>query len=144
MKVEVRILGDKWLVSMSGRVTVKLFKTFLAQVNKNEMQTEGSISRLILFSEEIDFADFNYNQSLEIAKVRVEHELPQKSKSAFVASDEFNFGFARMWATITSNIKFDANAFRQPDEALEWLGWTMDDYKTLSEQAPAYIFPEPE
>lgn len=142
MQGEIRVIENKWLVEISGKATENRFREFIAYVKKIEEAADDGFCRLVIFNEDLDFSALDYNTFWNFSKERRSHEIPSDTKSAIITFTTSQFGFARMWSSLTSDNSITVKAFTTLEEALEWLNWTIEDFDTLKSQEVAFSIPE--
>lgn len=94
-----------------------LFEAF----EKEEGNMEVIPHRLSDLSE-LSAMNINFEDILNLARTRRAIHFPNNFKSAIVAANEVQLGFARMFQTLNTNPQIEIQIFNDAESALKWLG----------------------
>jgi hypothetical protein len=107
------------LCGMSGDVTNADLKAFAEDVVALERTQPAAPPRIVDFSG-VTKLSFDFSMVRELANRRRQREFPNGYKSAIVAPDLAQFGFARMWQIINDHPRITIAIFGDRESAIAW------------------------
>lgn len=120
VKKEVDKVDNISTIHVSGRLT---FTEIMETVE--EIYKPGCTEKILLDLLDADLSSATPSQMETIVSItKSKAHLRPNGKTAFVAPKDTNFGFARMYESMSelNDHPIDYGVFRNTDQALEWLG----------------------
>jgi len=121
MKCEITIEGDVLMIRLSGVIRDDDLLEVLSGVKEAESRTPVTPARLTdvsgLTELHLTFVGMN-----ELVRLRRAMKFPNDFKSAIVAPEPGQYGFARMFQTLNDHPQIEIMVFREMAAAREWVG----------------------
>lgn len=109
-----------WKVVFDGTLVPDVLHELAVEVETYE-RTERSVPNRLLDLRKVDKLDVTSSELIQFATLHRTTRMPSGFKSAYLASNSLQFGFARMVQSLLTNPQNEVRVFRDEEEALEWL-----------------------
>ena len=116
VEYEDLIIRARFYGSLSGADLVNC----MAQVDALEEQFTEMPSRITDIADVVELR-IDFDDILSLASLRRTKRFPNRFKSALVAVNESQTGFARMFQTLNTNPQIDIRIFSDSGSALAWI-----------------------
>jgi hypothetical protein len=109
-----------WIVRLEGEITGQQLLEAACQIGEREAALPVTYSRLVDLSR-ATAVNLNFSVLAELSKVRELAKLKNPIKSAIWASNPVQYGFARMYQTLSQNPNLEVQVFNDLESADAWL-----------------------
>lgn len=120
MALDATIVDGVFRVTFQGNVGISDLQN-LAEASK-KVEAEGGVSPNFLTDlSAVENAELDFGVIQEFAAMRMTMTLKNRIKSAIVATQPLQLGFARMYQTLTNHPQINMRIFKDRDSAWKWL-----------------------
>ncbi|MDB6024797.1 MAG: hypothetical protein JWM68_1020 [Verrucomicrobiales bacterium] len=120
MPYEIDIAGPIWRVTYTGTLTSNELVKLFEESYRLEHDLQVVPSRICDLSRVQDI-HLNFQDMLGVANRRREARFPNAFKSALIAANPVQFGFARMFQTLNDNPQISIKIFSTVEEGVAWI-----------------------
>lgn len=120
MPVTYELKDGLFWIHFSGILDREEFAALFEVFEKEEGNMEVIPHRLSDLTE-LSAMNINFEDILNLARTRRAIHFPNNFKSAIVAANEVQLGFARMFQTLNTNPQIEIQIFDDAESALKWL-----------------------
>lgn len=120
MALDIKFQDGILCLTMRGCVTSEELLNAAAQTAKIESEIEVSPQRIVDLSL-VEDMNLNFADMHQVAETRKAAPLKNAVKSAIVAPQPVQYGFARMFQTLNKNPQITVQIFTARQDAIDWL-----------------------
>lgn len=114
-------INDGWFsTSLSGDIVFTGLLKALGEFEQIEKKHPSYFNRVTDLRGATSI-DLDYNEVFGLARKRMTAYLPDEVRSAYIVSNDEQYGFARMFFALNKHPKIELKLFNELDEAIEWV-----------------------